>query len=60
MSNINKTILNLLDNIEMSSNEKEFILEALELEYRNSDKKRPNLKEDYRLFIEKYSDNYEN
>ena len=59
MSNINKSILNLLDEIEISSNEKEFMIEALELEFAHSDKKKPRLSENYKEFIEKYSGNYE-
>ena len=59
MSNINKSILNLLDEIEISSNEKKFILDALELEFEHSDKKRPRLSENYKEFIEQYSGNYE-
>ena len=59
MTNINKSILNLLDEIEISSNEKKFMIEALGLEFAHSDKKRPRLSENYKEFIDKYSGNYE-
>lgn len=59
MSNINKSILKLLDEIEISSNEKQFMIDALELEFEHSDKKRPHLSENYKELIEQYSDNYE-
>lgn len=59
MSNINKSILNLLEEIEITSNEKKFMLDALELEFEHSDKKKPHLRENYKELIDKYSGNYE-
>ena len=59
MSNINKSILNLLDEIEISSNEKKFMIEALELEFAHSDKKKPHLRENYKELISRYSGNNE-
>ena len=59
MSNINKDILKLIDKSDISKNEKEFLLNALELEYKFSDKKRPRLDDQYKKFVEEFSDKYE-
>ncbi len=60
MSNINKNIFKLMNELDLTSNEKEFLSKALELEYKHSDKKRPNLDEDYEKFVEECSGNNEN
>lgn len=59
MSNINKNILKLIENEDISKNEKEFLLKALELEYKYSNMKRPRLDDEYKDFVEEFSDNYE-
>lgn len=58
-SNINKNILKLIDEADISNNEKEFLLKALELEYEHSNMKRPRLDEQYKNFVEEFSGNYE-
>lgn len=58
-SNINKNILKLIDDADVSKNEKEFLLKALELEYDHSNMKRPRLEEQYKKFVEEFSDKYE-
>lgn len=58
-SNINRTILKLIDDEDISQNEKEFLLKALELEYDHSNMKRPRLEEQYKSFVEEFSGNYE-
>lgn len=58
-SNINKNILKLIDEVDASDNEKEYLLKALELEYQHSSMKRPRLDDDYMNFVEEFSDNYE-
>ncbi|WP_295112087.1 hypothetical protein [uncultured Methanobrevibacter sp.] len=56
-SNINSVILRILnDEMEIKENEKNYILDALNLEYDNSDKERPHLNKDYLKFVEEYSD----
>lgn len=60
MSNINKSIFKLIDELDLTSNEKEFFSMALELEYEHSDKKRPKLDEKYEKLVEEFSDNNEN
>ena len=54
-SNINSVILGILEEMEIKDNEKNYILEALNLEYDNSDKKQPQLKEEYAKYVEDYS-----
>ena len=58
-SNINKNILKLIDDADISNNEKEFLLNALELEYEHSNMKRPRLDKQYKSFVEEFSGNYE-
>ena len=58
-SNINKNILKLIDEVDASDKEKEYLLKALELEYQHSSMKRPRLDDNYRSFVEEFSDNYE-
>lgn len=58
-SNINKNILKLIDEADISDNEKEFLLNALELEYNHSNMKRPRLDDQYKNFVEEFSDKYE-
>lgn len=59
MSNINKNILKLIDGEDISSNEKEFLLKALELEYKHSNMKRPRLANQYKEYVEEFSGSYE-
>ena len=59
MSNINKNILKLIEDEDISKNEKEFLLKALELEYAHSNMKRPRLDDQYKNFVEEFSGNYE-
>lgn len=58
-SNINKNILKLIDEVDASDKEKEYLLKALELEYQHSSMKRPRLDDNYKSFVEEFSDNYE-
>ena len=58
-SNINKNILKLIDEVDASDNEKEYLLKALELEYQHSSMKRPRLDDYYMNFVEEFSDSYE-
>ena len=55
-SNINSVILGILEEMEIKDNEKNYILDALNLEYENTDKKKPQLKDKYAEFVEEYSD----
>lgn len=55
-SNINSVILGILEEMEIKDNEKNYILDALNLEYENTDKKKPHLKDTYSKFVEEYSD----
>lgn len=55
-SNINPVILGILDDMEIKDNEKNYILDTLNLEYENTDKKKPHLKDKYSKYIEEYSD----
>lgn len=55
-SNINSVILGILEEMEIKDNEKKYILDALNLEYENSDKSKPHLNNEYLKFIEEYSD----
>ena len=55
-SNINSVILGILEEMEITDNEKNYILDALNLEYKNTDKKKPQLKDRYAEFVEEYSD----
>lgn len=59
MTYINKNILKLIDESDISKNEKEFLINALELEYEHSDMKRPRLNSNYKKFVEEFSDKYE-
>ena len=54
-SNINKNILKLIDEVDTSENEKDYLLKALELEYRHSSMKRPRLDDDYKKYVEEFS-----
>ena len=54
-SNINPDILEILDKMEMKDNERNYILDALNLEYENTDKKKPQLKDKYSKFVEEHS-----
>ena len=54
-SNINPVILGILDEMEIKGNEKNYILDALNLEYENSDKKKPQLNDKYSKFVEEHS-----
>ncbi len=54
-SNINSVILGILEEMEIKENEKNYILNALNLEYDNSDKQRPRLDGDYAKFVEDHS-----
>lgn len=55
-SNINSVILGILEEMEIKDNEKNYILDALNLEYEHSDKSKPRLDENYAKFVEEYSD----
>ncbi|WP_407421591.1 hypothetical protein [Methanobrevibacter sp.] len=55
-SNINSVILGILDEMKIKDNEKNYILDALNLEYEYSDKKKPRLDDNYAKFVEEYSD----
>ena len=55
-SNINPVILGILDEMELKDNEKNYILDALNLEYENTDKKKPQLKDKYLEYVEEHSD----
>lgn len=55
-SNINPVILGILDEMEIKENEKNYILDALNLEYENTDKKKPQLKDKYLEYVEEHSD----
>ena len=56
-SNINSVILRILNNeMEIKENEKNYILDALNLEYEHSDKTKPRLDKEYLKFVEEYSD----
>jgi len=55
-SNINPVILGILNEMEIKDNEKNYILDALNLEYEYSDKKKPRLDDKYLKFVEEYSD----
>lgn len=55
-SNINPVILEIIDEMEMKDNEKNYIFDALNLEYENSDKKKPQLKDKYSEYVEEHSD----
>ena len=59
MSNINKNILKLIEDADISKNEKEFLLNALELEYEHSNMKRPRLDDNYKTFVNEFSGKYE-
>ena len=54
-SNINPVILGILDEMEIKDNEKNYILDALNLEYENTDKKKPQLKDKYSKYVEEHS-----
>lgn len=53
-SNINSVILGILEEMEIKDNEKNYIRDALNLEYENSDKKKPRLDDDYAKYVEEY------
>lgn len=55
-SNINPVILGILDEMDIKDNEKNYILDALNLEYENTDKKKPRLDDKYVKFVEEHSD----
>ena len=55
-SNINETILDILDEMQINENEKEFFLDALNLEYENNTKQRPQLDGKYLELVKKHSD----
>ena len=55
-SNINSVILGILEEMEIKDNEKNYILDALNLEYEYSGKKKPRLDDKYKEFVEEYSD----
>lgn len=55
-SNINSVILRILDEMEIKENEKNYILDALNLEYENSDKTKPQLDKEYLKYVEEYCD----
>ena len=55
-SNINSVILGILDEMELKDNEKNYILDALNLEYENTDKTKPHLNKEYLKYVEEYSD----
>lgn len=55
-SNINETILEILDEMQINENEKEFFLDALNLEYENNTKQRPQLDGKYLELVKKHSD----
>lgn len=55
-SNINSVILGILEEMEIKDNEKNYILDALNLEYEYSDKSKPRLDKHYAKFVEEYSD----
>lgn len=55
-SNINSVILGILEEMDIKDNEKKYILDALNLEYKNSDKSKPRLDDNYAKFVEEYSD----
>lgn len=58
-SNINKNILKLIEEADVSNNEKEFLLKALELEYAHSNMKRPRLDDQYNSLVKEFSGDYE-
>lgn len=55
-SNINETILEILDEMDIEENEKKFFLEALKLEYENNTKQRPQLDGKYFELVKHHSD----
>jgi len=55
-SNINSVILGILEEMDIKDNERKYILDALNLEYKNSDKSKPRLDDKYAKFVEEYSD----
>ena len=54
MSKINPTILELIDELNISKNEKKFLIASLELEYEYNDKGKQQLKRKYASNIEEY------
>lgn len=56
MANLNPIITDLLNELNIENYEKEFIISALDIEYKNSDKDRPQLKTEYFSLIEKAYD----
>lgn len=52
MANLNPIITDLLNELNIEDYEKKYILSALNLEYKNSDKDRPQLKTEYFDLIE--------
>ena len=55
-SNINPVILGILDEMKLKDNEENYILDALNLEYENTDKKKPRLDDKYLKFVEEHCD----
>ena len=55
-SNINQVIVGILDEMKLKDNEENYILDALNLEYENTDKKKPRLDDKYSKFIEEHCD----
>ncbi len=61
MANLNPIITDLLNELNIEDYEKKFIISALNIEYENSDKDRPQLKKEYFNLIEKaYSSKKQN
>lgn len=56
MAKLNPIITNLLNELNIEEYEKKYILSALDLEYENSDKDRPQLKSEYFDLIEEAYD----
>lgn len=52
MANLNPIITDMLNELNIEEYEKKYILEALNLEYENSDKDKPQLKKEYFELIE--------
>lgn len=53
-SNINSVILNIIDEMELEENEKQYLIDALNLEYDNNTKKKPHLDGKYLDYVKKY------